>query len=367
MKIKIFLRCIMDLPPKGYRRNLVLIAYAVITVLGVYIFIKFLLAPLLPFIIAYTVALFLRPTVDKICKRTRIPRKVAAFGAVGFVFTVIFAVSWVFFGRMASELTDMTKGLTDGGADFIENMIRSSDGVMKKIPILSKIDNQKALEIVKQATANMLESALSSFSAKIPDAIMGFISSLPGILLFLITLVVATFYLAADIASLNRLAVKFVPTEKRHRVFKIKEKLMKAIRKYVKAYAIILLITGVQLFIGFMILKIPYALTLSVLIALIDILPVLGVGTVLVPWAIVLYMMGNSYLATGLLIIFGIIWLVRQVSEPKIVGESVGVSPLITLLSMYIGFKLIGFSGLFVFPIGAIIVKSVIDAVRDKE
>ena len=116
-----------------------------------------------------------------------------------------------------------------------------------------------------------------------------------------------------------------------------------------------------------MILKIPYALTLSVLIALIDILPVLGVGTVLVPWAIVLYMMGNSYTATGLLIIFGIIWLVRQVSEPKIVGESVGVSPLITLVSMYIGFKLIGFSGLFIFPIGAIIVKSVYDAVKDKE
>ncbi|MBQ7779065.1 MAG: sporulation integral membrane protein YtvI [Clostridia bacterium] len=357
----------MDLPPKGYKRNLVLIAYAVVITVGAYIFIKFLLAPLLPFIIAYTVALFLRPTVDRICLRTHIPKKVAAFGTVAFVFTVIFALSWIFFGRMASELSDMTRGLTDGGADFIENMIRSGDGVMKKIPILSKIENQKALEIVKQATANMLEGALSSFSAKIPDAIMCFVSSLPGILLFLITLVVSTFYLAADIASLNRFAVRLVPREKRHRIFKIKKKLMRAVRKYVKAYAIILLITGVQLFIGFMILKIPYALTLSVLIALIDILPVLGVGTVLVPWSIVLYMMGNSYTATGLLIIFGIIWLVRQVSEPKIVGESVGVSPLITLLSMYIGFKLIGFSGLFIFPIGAIIAKSVYDAVRDKE
>ena len=321
----------------------------------------------MPFIIAYTAALFLRPTVDRICKRTRIPRKLAAFGTVAFVFTVIFAFSWIFLGQMASELTDMAKGLSDGGADFIENVIRSGNGVMKKIPILSKIENQKTLDIVEQATANMLESALSSFSARIPDAVMGFFSSLPGILLFLITLVVSTFYLAADITSINRFAVRFVPREKRHRVFRIKKKLMKAVRKYVTAYAIILIITGVQLFIGFMILKIPYALTLSVLIALIDILPVLGVGTVLVPWAIVLYMMGNGYTATGLLIIFGIIWLVRQVSEPKIVGESVGVSPLITLVSMYIGFKLIGFSGLFVFPIGAIIVKSVADAVRDKD
>ncbi len=357
----------MDLPPKGYKRNLVFIAYAAVTIIGVYIFIKFLLSPLLPFIIAYTAALFLRPTIDKICKRTHIPRKVAAFSAVGFVFTVIFALSWIFFGRMASELTDMAKGIADGGADFIEDMIRSSDGAMKKIPILSKIENQKALDVIRTATVNMLEGALTSFSAKIPDAVMGFVSSLPGILLFLITLVVATFYLGADVSSLNCFIVRFVPKEKRPRLFKIKEKLMKAAKKYVKAYAVILTITCVQLFIGFLVLKIPYALTLSVLIALIDILPVLGVGTVLVPWAVVLYMMGNSYTATGLLIVFGIIWLVRQVSEPKIVGESVGVSPLITLAAMYIGFKLMGFSGLFVFPIGAIIVKSVVDAVRDKD
>ncbi len=355
----------MDLPPKGYKRNLVLSAYAIIAALGACVFIKFLLAPLLPFIFAYTVALFLRPTIEKICKRTRIPKKAAAFAAVGFVFTVIFAVSWAFFGRMASELTAMAEGFTDGGADFIEDMIRSGDGMMKKLPILSKIESEKVLDIVQHATVNMLESALTSFSAKIPDAIMGFVSSLPGVLLFLITLVVATFYLGADVASINGFIVKFVPAEKRPRLFKIKEKLMHAVKKYIKAYAVILAITCVQLFIGFLILKIPYALTLSVLIALIDILPVLGVGTVLVPWAVILYMIGDSYTATGLLIIFGIIWLVRQVSEPKIVGESIGISPLLTLAAMYLGFKLMGFWGLFVFPIGAIIVKSVLDAVRD--
>ncbi len=357
----------MDLPPKGYKRNLVLISYAAVTVLGVYIFIKFLLSPLLPFIFAYTVALFLRPTIDRICKSTRLPRKVAAFGTVGFVFTLIFALSWIFFGRIASELTDMAKELADGGADFIENMIHAGGGAMEKIPILSKIDSRKALDFIRSASLNMLEGALASFSSRIPDAVMGFVSSLPGILLFLITLVVATFYLGADISSINRFIVRFVPKEKRPRLFRIKEKLMSAAKKYIKAYAVILTITFVQLFIGFLILKIPYALTLAVLIALIDILPVLGVGTVLVPWAVILYLMGNSYTATGLLIVFGIIWLVRQVSEPKIVGESIGISPLLTLFAMYVGYKLMGFSGLFVFPIGAIIVKSVVDAVRDKD
>ena len=238
---------------------------------------------------------------------------------------------------------------------------------MKNLPILSKIESREALEVVRRATVNMIEGALTSFSSKIPGAIMCFVSSLPGVLLFLLTLVVSTFYIGADVCSINRFISRLVPKEDRPRLFKIKEKLMRAAKKYVKAYAIILLITCVQLFVGFMILKIPYAMTLSVMIALIDILPVLGVGTVLVPWSIVLYIMGDSYTATGLLIIFAVIWVVRQISEPKIVGESIGIPPLITLAAMYIGFKLMGFSGLFVFPIGAIIVKSVYDAMKDRE
>ncbi len=355
----------MDLPPKGYKRNLVLIAYIASAMLGAYIFIKFLLAPLLPFIIAYTAALFLHPTIDRICKRTHLKRKFVAFCTVFVVFGAVFALSWLFFGRMASELTSMMSDLSDGGAEFIENMISSGDSVMKKLPLLSKIDNKEALNVIRRATANMLEGALSSLSSKIPSVIMSFVSSLPGILLFLITLVVATFYLGADVSTLNCSITRLLPREKRPRLFKTKEKLMSAAKKYITAYLIILTITFAQLYIGFSILKIPYALTLSALIALIDILPVLGVGTVLVPWAIVLYLAGNSYTATGLLIIFGIIWLGRQISEPKIVGESIGLSPLLTLAAMYIGFSLMGFFGLFVFPIAAIIAKCVFEASRE--
>ncbi len=355
----------MDLPPKGYKRNLTVSAYVIIASLGVYIFVKFLFAPLLPFILAYITALFLRPGIDKICKRTRLPRKAAAFTAVGFVFFIAFALMWVVFGKMTAELKAMTDGLMDGGASFIEDIFKGGEEMTHKLPFLSKIENKETAERLRHALTDMLEGALSSLSAKIPDAVMAFVSSLPGILLFAITLIVSTFYLGADIGSINRFIVRFVPKEQHPRLFSIKEKLMKAGGKYVRAYAVILFITFIQLFIGFWILKIPYALTLSVIIALIDILPVLGVGTVLVPWAVILYIMGDGFTATGLLIIFAIIWLIRQISEPKIVGDSLGISPLITLVAMYIGFKLVGFGGLFLFPIGAIIVKCVVDACKE--
>jgi predicted PurR-regulated permease PerM len=131
--------------------------------------------------------------------------------------------------------------------------------------------------------------------------------------------------------------------------------------KYIKAYLIILLMTFSELLIGFFILKIPYALTLASVIAIIDILPVLGVGTVLIPWGIVLIILGDSFLAAGIFILYGIIWVVRQIVEPRIVGKSMGLSPLITLAAMYIGYSSIGYGGLFVFPIAAMILKCLYD------
>jgi predicted PurR-regulated permease PerM len=119
--------------------------------------------------------------------------------------------------------------------------------------------------------------------------------------------------------------------------------------------------TFAQLLIGFLILRIPYALTLAALIALIDILPVLGVGTVLVPWAILLLVRGDTYTGVGLLLMFGIIWIIRQISEPRIVGHSVGLSPLVTLIVMYAGYHFMGFGGLFVFPLVMILLKNLHD------
>lgn len=348
----------MDLPQKGYKRNLVISAYIILISLGALVFFKYLLSPLLPFILAYVTALFLRPSIDKICKRTRLPKKVVAFFCVSFVFILVFFVTGIFFGRMVSELKQISEDLMENAADLVEDIFGRAESMSDKLPILNRLENKETAEKMSAALSEMIQSALSSLSAKIPDAVMSFASALPGIILFAITLIVATFYMGAGIGSLNAFIVRIVPERSRQHLFSAKEKLMSAGTKYVKAYAVILLITFVQLLIGFLCLRIPYALTLAALIAVIDILPVLGVGTVLVPWAVILLIMGDSYTGVGLLIVFAVIWLVRQVSEPKIVGQSIGISPLTTLVAMYAGFKIVGFGGLFLFPIVAIIIKT---------
>lgn len=351
----------MNLPQKSYARNLVIFAYIGIGIISAFLFIKFLLPSVLPFLIAYIISMFLRPAIDKICFRTHLPKKTVAFFCVFFIFTVVFTLTFIFLAKTASELKELFSSL---GGD-IEGIVENIFGVAERLPFLSKFENEEVASKLQETITSLISGAVNSLCQKIPNVALAFVSSLPAALLFIITLILSSFYLGSDISSINAFIIKLLPQNAREKVLKSKGKLMCAAVKYVRAYFIILTITFIQLLVGFLILKIPYAVTLSALIALIDILPVLGVGTVLVPWAVVLLIIKDTYTALGLLIIFGVIWVIRQITEPKIVGQSVGLSPLITLFAMYCGFKLIGFAGLFLFPILAVIIKNVIDVTKN--
>ena len=121
----------------------------------------------------------------------------------------------------------------------------------------------------------------------------------------------------------------------------------KTMVSYVRAMAILLCLTFVELAIGFAILGLDYALVLAFFISLIDALPILGTGTVLIPWALVSLITGDFFIAIGLAVIYGVVAIVRNLIEPKIIGQQIGLHPLITLASVYVGLKIFGFFGIF--------------------
>jgi predicted PurR-regulated permease PerM len=129
-----------------------------------------------------------------------------------------------------------------------------------------------------------------------------------------------------------------------------------------KGYTIVILITFTELFIGFLILRIEYAAILALLIAVVDILPVLGTGVVLIPWALVDFAIGKPVIGVGILILYLVITLIRNVIEPKIIGEQVGLPPVVTLIAMYGGLKLFGFTGLWGLPVILIVLVNLQDA-----
>ena len=120
-----------------------------------------------------------------------------------------------------------------------------------------------------------------------------------------------------------------------------------------------MLMTFAEVLVGLSILRVRYALLMSLIIAVVDILPILGTGTVLIPWAIFSYVTGDGGLGTGLLILYAIVLILRQLIEPRIVGSSLGLHPLATLASIYLGIKLIGLGGIFIGPAAALLVKGI--------
>jgi predicted PurR-regulated permease PerM len=133
-------------------------------------------------------------------------------------------------------------------------------------------------------------------------------------------------------------------------------------RKYIKAYGILLLLTFALLLIGFWILGVEYAFLLAFLIALADLLPVIGVGTILIPWGIIMLIQKEFYLGFGLLILFLAISLIRQVAEPKVLGKSLGLHPLLALFATYVGFTLFGLLGMILAPIVALLGKRLLSS-----
>lgn len=164
-----------------------------------------------------------------------------------------------------------------------------------------------------------------------------------------------------DFKKINNFIALQLPAKIVNFLIEVKKQLKTTGYKYIRAYLLMISITFVQLFIGFRILKIDYAFTIALLTAIVDILPVIGVGTVLIPWSAVLLLSGDFFTGFGLLIIFIITALIRQFIEPKIIGVSIGLNALATLIAMYAGFKMFGFIGMFTIPLFVIIIKNLND------
>lgn len=353
------------LPGSGWQRVLVLSAYALAGAAAVYAALRYLLVPVLPFLIAWITAMALRPAIDGICRRTKLKRRIVSFFCVLIVLLTVTGILAVIAVRTAEELRGLADNLMTDAADTVGDIFDYFGNLRERFPFFDGLEDRETAGRIESAILSAVEGSVSTFTAKIPEAVMGLVSSLPGIILSAVVLVMATFYMCADVAGINSFIAGLFPPDKREKLFAAKKKLAADAGRYIRAYLMILFITFLQLLAGFLILKIPYALTLAAVIALIDILPVLGVGTVLIPWAGILLIRGQTYTGIGILILFTVIWLARQIIEPKIVGHSMGIHPLITLAAMYAGFTMLGVSGLFIFPIAAMLIKNAVSAVRE--
>ena len=150
------------------------------------------------------------------------------------------------------------------------------------------------------------------------------------------------------------------PPSLQDKVYPLGRRLSRLGRQYLRAYLFLGFLTFLQAFIGLAVLKIPYAFLLALAIAIVDVLPLLGTGVILIPWALIALLTGNVPLAIGLGILYGITTAVRQILEPKLIGDGLGLHPLLSLVAMYAGLRLFGVWGMILAPLVAAGIVSVV-------
>jgi sporulation integral membrane protein YtvI len=271
--------------------------------------------------------------------------------------------------RLVSELTADTEGL----AGAVEALLSKVESVSSHIPFLRRFEDAPFYADLCASVDSLVESGVvkltEAVTARLPGAAMTVAGLVPAAFIFLTVTLLACYYFTADDGRLGKALgaalARVTPAPLRDRLPPIGRRLRRLGRQYLRACLLLGLLTFCLSFIGLAILRVPYAFILALLLAVVDLLPLLGTGVILIPWALICLLLGQAKLGIGLLILYGAATLIRQVLEPKLIGDGLGLHPLLSLFSMYAGLRLFGVWGMILAPLVAAGVRAVVGTEPD--
>ncbi|MDR9856969.1 sporulation integral membrane protein YtvI [Paenibacillus sp. VCA1] len=213
-------------------------------------------------------------------------------------------------------------------------------------------------ESLRALLSNVTKYA-ESFANTLSSSFLHFAKGIPGTFVFFVVFFVAVYLFSFGLPAIRSGILSLFEDETQGQIQQVLHSLKRSIFGFLQAQMILSAFTYVVTLTGLLILDIHYPLAIALLVMFVDILPILGVGSVLIPWAVYLFIVGDNYTGFGLSLLFIVITVSRRVLEPKIIGDSVGIGALSALISMYIGFKLVGVIGVFIGPLVVIIYSAV--------
>ena len=320
--------------------TIVLLGAALFAVL----FLKYVLAAVLPFILAWLAAVASDRPAERLSRGTRVPKRIlriiisAIVTAVAVILTVL--LSRLIFGQLWSLLT----GLAEGGelSSIVSSFSEQILGIFGRLHLPDGVKDG-----FSEAASGMIGRVLTWLGSLITDIA----TAVPGLLLFLVITVIAVVYFAWDLDGITAAVCSIMPSRAGEIISSVKHGALSVAGKYIRSYSLLLVITFAQMLVGFTVMGVRYAFLFAIIVALLDLLPVIGVGTALVPASVFCFLSGREELGIGLLILFAVSSVIRELIEPKILGKHLGVHPLATLASMYIGYSFFGFAGILLLPI----------------
>ncbi|MEW6448504.1 MAG: sporulation integral membrane protein YtvI [Bacillota bacterium] len=340
--------------PEWLRRLLCVTAgILAVSFLAVFMFLilRYAFAPLLPFIIAVLFALMMEPLVRALSRR--LPRGLAVLLSMFIFFAGAGLLATLLIAHLIAELGDISDRLPG----YVSESQRILTRVIEKIRESYGALPPQAISYLEDAIDAVARSARSSLSIFI-NSLLGFLGALPNAALVLVVSLLATYFLSRDRAVLGKYWVRVVPAPLGEQMAFMGKEAFTAFLAYLKAQSIMVAITTVLSIVGLLILKVKYALTIGLVIGFFDLIPVLGPSTIFIPWVILAFFTGAKALAWKLLILYGVVFGIRQLFEARIVAYSLGVHPLAVLFGMYAGLKLLGVNGLVLGPIMVILIQA---------
>ena len=370
----------MDVVELRRKRIINFVYFALITGLA-YLFFKFCFWPLFPFVLAAFTATIVQKPTNLITKKIKIKKSFVAIFFVILFYLAIGGVLSLIGIRLVESAKSLIAYISAKLSDFPSLVEDVRNWLISAVAILPDKLEASAAEKLTEWFANISDKTAGEVASTIADSagggegfslsdiagpLSGLWKTVKGIPTFIVGIVVAVLsscFLAADYDWLVSFIKKQAPEQHRHKLSIAKRVVFASLGKLVRSYTLIICITGTEVFVGLNILSLlgiytgGNILTIAVVIAIFDILPVLGTGTFMIPWALYSLLTGKISLAIGLFIIYVIIYIIRQIIEPKIVGGTVGLPSFLTLMGMFLGSLLFGFMGIFLLPILMIIIK----------
>jgi sporulation integral membrane protein YtvI len=303
-----------------------------------------------PFLLALVAAIFLEPLTVLLMQKTRMNRLTASTITSSLFTVILLGLIGLIGMKLVSELSAFFKKLPeilDNANIYIRELLEKaqnySNGGAKPLP--DQLENW----------LSNLTTALGQLSAKISTFLLGFAVGVPDFFIFFIVFLIAVYLFTLSLPMMKISFLSLFEDKSRLQVEDVLISLRKSVFGFLRAQLLLSVITYIISFIGLLIIGTGYPLAIALLIVVVDILPILGTGSVLVPWAVYQLAIGDAYIGVGLLLLFLVITVVRRIVEPKILGDAVGIGALSALISLYVGYELVGVIGVFLGPIVVIV------------
>lgn len=361
------------------RRSFIINTVFVVIIVGLfYLAIKYALGIVWPFVVAFFLAMLLQRPVNFLSTKTPLKRGISSVIMVLFVLVIVGSIVGLIIGRIVMELKGFFDYLLikmEDAPAFVDQIQAWLSDTLSFLPkslhesLMTATENflNRLMGIEAKASADAIQAESSGIDFSLLSsplgAVWGTAKQIPMIAVGVLVCVVSCCFMTTDYRTLRDMILSQLSQKRQSAVIRTKQVTFSTLGKMGKAYSIILFVTFMEMLLGLSFLKLihvydsGYIFAIAFITAIVDIIPVLGTGTILIPWALWSLFTGDIGLGIGLLVVYAIISVIRQVIEPKLVASQLGLPPFVTIMAMYIGSQLFGFIGLFLLPITVMLLK----------